>query len=273
MSTRFYLTSPNDSSSSLSSTSDSGLPFPAPLSRSAFLTPDFTPTNFLSTLTTRFQTLEDLRSELSSLSTSIQNELVDLVNDNYADFLGLGEKLDGGEEMVEEVRVGLMGFERDVGLLREKVVREQEGVRVLMEEKRGLMGEMSVGRGLLEVEERMGELELDLSLKEREKTAVGEDSEKEDWGDDWDDGAVGESDDEGEGDLVPRRLNRRADEFAAVLRLFERLGEKHPFLVAQQGRMRKIRDVLLRDLDAAIRAEPDVKGKQAIMNLRRTVEE
>jgi conserved oligomeric Golgi complex subunit 2 len=199
--------------------------------------------------------------------------LVDLVNDNYADFLGLGEKLAGGEEKVEEVRVGLMGFERDVGLLREKVVKEQERVRALMEEKRGLMREMSVGRGLLEVEERMSELEIDLALRERQKIAVEEEGEKDEWGDDWDDEAVGESDDEGEGDLVPRRLNRRADEFAAVLRLFERLGEKHPFLVAQQGRVRKIRDVLLRDMDAAIRAEPDVKGKQAIMNLRRTVEE
>lgn len=195
------------------------------------------------------------------------------MNDNYADFLGLGEKLAGGEEKVEEVRVGLLGLERDVGVLREKVVREQERVRGLVEEKRGLMKEMSVGRGLLEVDERLGELEIELALREREKTAVEEDDERGEWEEEWDDGVVGESDDEGDGGVVAGRIRRRVDEFSGVMRLVRRLDEKHPFLVAQQGRIRRIRDVVLLDLDAAIRTASDVKGKQTIMSLRHSVEE
>ncbi|KAJ4338723.1 hypothetical protein N0V95_007994, partial [Ascochyta clinopodiicola] len=76
----------------------STLPFARPLQRSDFLDPNFTPSAYLSTLSNRHQTLEDLRSELRTRSQLVSRELLDLVNANYADFLTLGNSLRGGEE-------------------------------------------------------------------------------------------------------------------------------------------------------------------------------
>ena len=285
MSSRFYISSSHSSNSSLSSDNDSSsLPFPKPLARSAFLTPDFSPSTFLSTLTSRFQTLEDLRSELSQLSQQIQTELVDLVNDNYSDFLSLGISLSGGEERIEEVRVGLLGFERDVQGLRERVESERKRVTALVQEKREVMKEISVGRQLLEIEERTAELEVDLSLREREtthstaKNVVEDEMEKpkEEWSEEWNDEGLVDSDDEyeGSGDSpVPPRLRKRTEQFLAIVVLAGRFNSQHPFLVAEQVRIRKIRETLLLDMDAAIRAEPDVRGKQEIMRLRSSIEE
>jgi hypothetical protein len=49
---------------------------------------------------------------LRSRSQLLNKELLDLVNSNYQDFLNLGNSLHGGEEKVEEVRIGLLGFRK-----------------------------------------------------------------------------------------------------------------------------------------------------------------
>ena len=87
-------------------------------------------------LTNRHQTLEDLRSELRDLSSSLNKELLDLVNENYTDFLSLGSTLKGGEEKVEEVRVGLLGFQRDVNGIKAAVTNRKEEVRGLVGERK-----------------------------------------------------------------------------------------------------------------------------------------
>ncbi|KAL1645780.1 hypothetical protein SLS58_003664 [Diplodia intermedia] len=96
---------------------DADLPYPAPLPRSAFTVPaeEFSAAQYLSTLSQRHQTLGDLRADLRARSGLISRELLDLVNANYADFLSLGRALRGGEDRVEEVRVGLLGLRKAVG--------------------------------------------------------------------------------------------------------------------------------------------------------------
>ncbi|KAI2476566.1 COG2 multi-domain protein [Pyrenophora tritici-repentis] len=130
-----------DDSRSASSDEDdednlSTLPFATPLRRSDFLVPDFSPSEYLSTLRNRHQTLEDLRAELRSRSQLLSKELLDLVNSNYQDFLNLGNSLHGGEEKVEEVRVGLLGFRKEVDGLMEVVGSREEEVKELLDERR-----------------------------------------------------------------------------------------------------------------------------------------
>lgn len=266
----------------MSSADPESLPFPKPLNRASFVEPDFDPAAYLSTLTNRFQTLEDLRSELASLSQTIENELVDLVNDNYSDFLSLGSSLQGGEEKIEEVRVGLLGFERDVKSLREKVEGERARVAELVAEKKQVMREVNVGRGLLEIDRRLKELEYELGLKERPQAVVEatprdehETGEKEQWGAEWDDEVVELDDEEYEhekGD-ISTRLRGKIERYLMVKVLIQRFGKEHPFLAAEQGRIRKVRETVLLDIDAAIRADPNVKGKQALIGLRGRVED
>lgn len=282
MSSRFYLSSPaSTSNSSLSSADPDSLPFPKPLNREFFLEPDFEPANFLSALTHRFQTLEDLRSELATLSQTIENELVDLVNHNYSDFLNLGSSLQGGEEKIEEIRVGLLGFERDVKGLRVKVEGERTRVAELVGEKKQLMREVNVARGLLEIDQRLRDLQVELGLKEKiHEENVAEEDEEDDkdqaeWGAEWDDETVDLDDEdyETESNGIPTRLRGKIDRYLMLKALVDRFGKDHPFVTAEQWRIKKVRETVLLDIDAAIRADPNVKGKQTLIGLRGDVEE
>ncbi len=100
---RFYFS--GDSASISSADDQDNLPYPEALPRSDFLAPEFDAATYLSTLSGRHQTLEDLRSDLRERSQALSKELLDLVNTNYEQFLSLGSDLRGGEEKVEDVRV------------------------------------------------------------------------------------------------------------------------------------------------------------------------
>ncbi|KAI1538120.1 COG2 multi-domain protein [Pyrenophora tritici-repentis] len=159
-----------DDSRSASSDEDdednlSTLPFATPLRRSDFLVPYFSPSEYLSTLRNRHQTLEDLRAELRSRSQLLSKELLDLVNSNYQDFLNLGNSLHGGEEKVEEVRVGLLGFRKEVDGLMEVVGSREEEVKELLDERRDVRRKIEVGRRLVDYDARLKELEAELMIE------------------------------------------------------------------------------------------------------------
>src|SRR5579862_6606667 len=136
------------------------LPYPRPLPRSSFLTPDFTPTSYLSTYAhNRYQTLEDLRNELRQRSQDLAAELLQLVNTDYHDYLSLGDSLRGGGEKVEEVKVGVLAFRGGVEEGREKVRVRRVEVEGLLGERRRIRKDIRLGRGLVEVDRRLEELE------------------------------------------------------------------------------------------------------------------
>jgi hypothetical protein len=214
------------------------------LQRSAFLSPNFSPSTYLSTLSNRHQTLEDLRSELRSRSQLLSKELLDLVNSNYQDFLNLGNSLHGGEEKVEEVRVGLLGFRKEVVGLREVVESKEREVQVALEERRLIREGIEVGRGLVEYDARLGELEGELDV---EVTAKGSD--------DVDVSDSEEEDDEEEDDqnygVSIAKLRRHVMQYRLIQELGKSLGE-HPFVATQAPRMAKVRSTLLLDLSTAL---------------------
>ncbi|RMD40919.1 hypothetical protein DV735_g4197, partial [Chaetothyriales sp. CBS 134920] len=277
------------------SNSDSSLPFPKPLPRSAFLNPDFDAADFLANLTSRFQTLDDLQTELRQLSTTIQTELVDLVNDHYEEFLSLGGSLSGGDEQVEELRLGLMGVERELAALKERVVGERDRLAAAMEAKREVVREANVGRRLLAVDRLLAELELGLGIvrgaeekkggggegareKKAKKGAEAEEDDVEEgrtglrpngesvakWGDEW----------TREEDVnPPLRLTRLVEHWLGIKHLLATFDPHHPFLAAEQTRLRRVNDTVLREIDAAIRAQTEVKAKQRLLQLRREIED
>lgn len=281
----------SDSGSDLSDTDNdaSSLPFPKPIDRSAFLAPDFDATSFLSSLSHRFQTLEDLQSELRELSQTLNKELVDLVNDNYEDFLSLGGTLSGGEEKIEEIRVGLLGFQRDVKSVRDRVDERREDVKDLLQKKRGLRQETGVGRALLEVAERLDDLEEKMGLaKHRQLPSVtaleaqkADGQEAGNWSDEWIDTTIMDSSDDedydndntanDDGRIAPR-LKRHTEQFLIIKHLAGRHSPQHPFILAQDTRLRKIQELLLSDLENAVKREPDIKFKQKLLQIRAAVE-
>ncbi|KKY32022.1 hypothetical protein UCDDA912_g08019 [Diaporthe ampelina] len=223
---------------------DAPLPFPTALSRRDFLAPDFNAASYLSSLfpsgssdagagAHRHQTLEDLRAELRERSSAISAELLELVNANYAAFLGLGDGLRGGGERAEDVRVALLGFRRQVEDVQARVRGRREDVQRSGAELRAVRGEVEAGRRMLELDERcavlLGKLE-----------AGGPDEEEED-------------DDDDSVDDNEERLVEMAREYNAIVRLADALGRDLPYVRKMEEKITRCRNTLLLDLGASLK--------------------
>jgi conserved oligomeric Golgi complex subunit 2 len=204
--------------------------------------------------------LEDLRLELRTRSQELNKELIDLVNDNYQDFLGLGDSLKGGEEKVEEIRLGLLAFRREVDGLKKKVAGRHTEVASLIQERRGIAKEERLGRNLLEIDSRLMELEEGLDL------ANGKRLDAESLSLDF----LDSDSDSDEDSAVPlARLERRAQQYVQLRRLINKIGPSHPYILKQDTRLSKIRQILLLDLNSALQTlkEDRKSGQDKILKL------
>lgn len=229
--------------------SDDNLPYPKPLTRASFLTPDFDPTTFLSTLRNRHQTLEDLRTELRTRSQDLTKELLDLVNEDYQDFLSLGSSLRGGDEKVEEVRLGLLGFKREVEALRGKVDGRRKEVEELVGERKRIRENVQLGRRLLEIDRKIGDLEGSLMLASTgpgeaviNAEGMGLSESDEDSGEEVESNGIG-----------ILRLQRHVEQYLYIKGLVARTGPEHPFLVKQEERVLRLKQTVLLDLNSALK--------------------
>ena len=181
------------------------------------------------------------------------------MNENYQDFLSLGRSLKGGEEKVEEVRVGMLGFRRDIEGLRNKVAERKGEVGLLLQERASTRRQIVLGRKLLEVDQRLEELEARLLVHNVNGPSNGDKSLAED------DFGLGltdsedDSDEEGGGNAMSTsRLQRHVRQYLYIRRLIEWTGADHPFLRKQEERLLRLRNTLLLDLSAATK---QAKGK------------
>lgn len=245
-------------SGDVSSDDEDNLPYPEALPRSDFLAPTFDAPTYLSTLSDRHQTLEDLRSDLRERSQALSKELLDLVNTNYEQFLSLGSDLKGGEEKVEDVRVGLLSFKRGVEDVRGKVRERKLEVEGLLGEKKSVSKDIALGRKLLEVDSRLEELEDRLMVASLGRSPNGlEDS----WSED-------EDEDEDEDELAidglvngtsTRKLQRLVLDYRNIEHLSTTVGLDHPFIAAQQPRLLRLKNTIILDLNTALKHAMSLK--------------
>lgn len=250
---------------------DDNLPFPKPLTRASFLTPDFDPAAYLSSLSNRHQTLGDLQSELRELSQSLNKELLDLVNENYQDFLSLGTALNGGEEKVEEVRAGLLAFERDVQAIRDQFDARTREIRTLLNEKKKMRSDIAVGYDLLDIADRIDALEQRLMIHDAKQTKTngagdndrgkeGQDGKDDDDDENSEDSFGSETDDSDEEEVTGgraavvslRRLERHINDFLCLKTIVDRVGAKRPFTINHNDRIATIKSALLLDINTAL---------------------
>ncbi|CAK7225417.1 hypothetical protein SBRCBS47491_005882 [Sporothrix bragantina] len=254
------------------------LPFPTALSRKDFLTPSFDATAYLSSLfpstsddnggfaTQRHQTLEDLRDELRERSSAISAELLELVNANYTSFLGLGDELKGGDEKVEDVRVALFGFRRSVEDVQARVHERRVAVQKGCSELGRVRTSIATGRQLLELDERVAQLEerLSIGVSNAQNKGTGDgldfdDTEDEEEEEDEDEDAQEESQFVASG---PRKLGGLARDLLLATQLTDHLGHHLPFVKKADERLAKCQSTLLLDLNAAVKeARTASKGK------------
>ncbi|KAB8303757.1 hypothetical protein EYC80_005138 [Monilinia laxa] len=262
---RFYF---GGGSGDVSSDDEDNLPYPEALPRSDFLAPTFDAPTYLSTLSDRHQTLEDLRTDLRERSQALSKELLDLVNTNYEQFLSLGSDLKGGEEKVEDVRVGLLGFKRGVEDVRGKVRERKLEVESLLAEKKSVSSEIALGRKLLEVDSRLEELEDRLMVASLGRSPNGlEDfwSEDEDEEDEEDELAI----DGIVNGTSTKKLQRYVLDYRNVEHLSTTIGLEHPFIAAQQPRLLRLKNTIVLDLNNALKQAISLKeeGKPLLIKI------
>ena len=199
----------------------------------------------------RHQTLEDLRSELRARSQLLTKELLDLVNSNYQDFLSLGSSLKGGDEKVEEVRVGLLGFRKEVESVRKSVLGKEEEVQKLVDERVDVRKQIAFGRQLLDVEARLSVLEERLMVESAVKSEAATNGDAVDISDSEE--TSDEDEDETRQFMSISKLRRHVYQYLLIRKLSEGISTDHPFLVAQEPRLIKLRNTLLLDLSTALK--------------------
>lgn len=242
--------------------SDAPLPFPTALPRRDFLAPDFDAATYLSALhaggpsAARHQSLSDLRTELRERSAAISAELLELVNANYASFLGLGDELRGGAERVGDVRVALLGFRRQVEEVRRLVGERRAEVGRVVGELGRVRSGIEMARGMVELDERVSLLEERLVVQSYRgsKETRGDEGDEDAW---WDEG---DSDEDEEGDVEagfvgsgPAKLESLARSYVLIEQLADSLGRDLPFVRKIEERMTRCRNTILLDLSTALR--------------------
>lgn len=179
------------------------------------------------------------------------------MNTHYTDFLTLGASLRGGDEKIEEVRVGLLGFGKEVGGLAEGVGEREKEVGELVRERERVRREVVVGRRLVGFEEGLKGVEEGLGIVE----VVGSDSEDGDEEEDEDDEEEGVV-----GGVSVGKLGRHVLQWRIVREAEKGLAE-HPFVVAQAPRMAKVRSTLLLDLSTALRQAKAAGAAVTVMRI------
>lgn len=189
--------------------------------------------------------------------------MLDLVNENYQDFLSLGGSLQGGEEKIEEVRLGLLGFKRDVGALKDKVGAKQKEVEGLVTERKAIREDIQLGRTLLDIDQRLQDLEERLMISLSKPTESPEDDEN------VSESSDGEniSEDERSDGISISRLQGHAQQYLCVTKLRDKIGMDHPFLVKQQGRVTRLRNTILLDLSSALKQSVKSMNQERTMKI------
>ena len=169
----------------------------------------------------------------------------------------------GGEEKIEEVRVGVLGFSREITNVRDAVTERVEEVGTLLEEKRRIRKDIMVGRRLLEIEERLEDLEARLMVEPSNSLSADNPSANDDDSDDEED----EEDEEGDAATASTlaRLRKHAQAYLLLTHLTQKVLD-HPFVTAQQSRLLRVRNTLLLDLRTALKQAQSagVGGKQLL---------
>jgi hypothetical protein len=126
-----------------------------------------------------------------------------------------------------------------------------------LNQKRQLRTHADIGKDLLDYADRMEELEYRLMIKNastpEEKTMGADESDTE--SDFYDDSSEDGDEEELEDGAAPvslKRLERHVQKYVFLTSIASRVGEKHPFLLAQQPRVNKIRSTVLLDLKTAL---------------------
>lgn len=182
------------------------------------------------------------------------------MNTHHEDFLSLGSSLHGGNEKIEELRVGLMAFRREVEEIKKQVARQGQLVDGLLGERIRVKKEIALCRQLLDLNARVNRLENRLMVvgpksssgAARRAAKTNEDEEEEESSDDESaEYNVEEGDDVMS--LTISRLRRSVQEVKLVEQLIAHVDHDQPLIASERARLMRVRSALLIDLGTALK--------------------
>lgn len=138
------------------------LPQAKQISRDAFSQEDFRADEFLTSYH-KFQTLDDLQKQLKQWSEKLSQELVDVINEDYGDFLHLGKQLSGGESKVQDVKMEIQSFQKETTKVKNSLDHNRKEIDALLEKKKHITLLQNRAKGLLIFSSRLDELESSLN--------------------------------------------------------------------------------------------------------------
>ena len=133
--------------------------------------------------------------------------------------------------------------------MRGKVAERKDEVEGLVGERKRIREQMQIGRQLLEIEQRIGELEQRLMLpsaRSAKPQTNGADPEQSESDED------SEEEAESDGLSIPR-LRRHMEQYLTIEKSIAKIGDTHPFLVKQAGRMISLKQTVILDLNNALK--------------------
>ncbi len=145
------------------------LPFPAPLAslRTQFRQPTFDPDSFLLE-NQRHGQLDDLLRELRSLLGILEEELVKGVENDYEDFIGLGN-IEGSKSKVDTIKAGVTGIAVQIKVIEGDIQRNLDDVRDLLSRRREIQARKGEARAILRISRTVDELSLVLTSDGKEQ--------------------------------------------------------------------------------------------------------
>ncbi|KAI6131677.1 oligomeric golgi complex component, COG2-domain-containing protein [Pisolithus croceorrhizus] len=116
-------------------------------------------------LSRAYTSLPELRTELKDYLSSLKEELVRLINDDYEDFISLSTDLSGEKSRLERIKAPLSNLRQRVLIARESLQDIQDTVQVKLEARAKLRDEKVLLHLLLKISESLSRLESLLLLQ------------------------------------------------------------------------------------------------------------
>eukprot|EP00741_Cyanophora_paradoxa_P012665 tig00020614_g12236.t1 len=112
------------------------------VSRDAFLDPAFDPSTFVSDLR-KHVPLEQLRNELNKHFQSLRNELLELINRDFDQFVSLSTNLVGADRMIAQLKQPLKVLREDIAGVQDAVVEQMRALQGKLDERKELAEQRS----------------------------------------------------------------------------------------------------------------------------------
>ncbi len=152
------------------------------------------------------------------------------------------------------MKVGLLRFKKEVEGVDSVIDGKEREARQLIEDRRSLKRQVRLGKTLLGLDGMIEDLEVRLMMGSRgAKDAVDEEdaetTETEDSSDEGDE----ELEASQTGFISSGRLARHVQDYLCIRHLVSVVGTEHPFVVAQEHRVDRIRNTILLDMGTALK--------------------